>query len=364
MQLVFAPMWGRLSDRIGRRPVLIGGLIGTSASYVVFAYANSMPMLFAARAAAGFFGANVSTAQAYIADVTSARDRAKGMGVLGAAFGLGFTFGPLLGGELVGVSHMAPGFAAAALSLAAAAVGYLRLPEPQQHRRSALSLFGFDTFGDAMRNDRIGIVLVLYFLSIAAFSGFESMFIRFGLARFPQTFGVPEQLQDASMEQVLAAAPIAGRYMFLIGIIAAFVQGGLIRRLIPRYGETRLIVIGPFLLGLAFVLIGSAPVWSVVVLGCALMPFGFGVATPSMSGLLSRAVPAERQGAFLGLNQSLGSLARVVGPVLAAAMFTHFGPSSPFFSSAGLLAIATVLALIYRSRHHDHFEAQLAAGAE
>jgi MFS family permease len=343
--------------------VLIGGLIGTSCSYVLFAFANSMAALFAARALAGFFGANVSTAQAYIADVTTPRDRAKGMGVLGAAFGLGFTFGPLVGGELVGLSPMAPGFAAAALSLLAAAVGYVRLHEPPQHGRSPLGLFSLDTLRDSLRHDRIGILLVLYFLSIAAFSGFESMFIRFGLARFPETFGVPQQLRDATMEQVLAAAPIAGRYMFLIGLIAAFVQGGLIRRLIPRFGETKLIAAGPFILGAAFLLIGLAPRWSVVVLGCALMPFGFGVSTPSLSGLLSRAVAPQRQGAFLGLNQSLGSLARVVGPVLAATMFTHFGPPSPFFSSAALLGLATILALIYRARHHDHFEAQLSQAA-
>jgi len=360
MQLIFAPFWGRVSDRVGRRPVLIGGLIGTSASYVLFGLATSLPMLFVARGLAGFFGANVSTAQAYIADVTTPRDRAKGMGVLGAAFGLGFTFGPLLGGELVHLGHAIPGFAAAGLSLIAATVGFLRLPEPDRHAQAAIGLFRFDTLRGALNDNRIGIVLLLYFLSILAFSGFESMFIMFGLARFPATFGVTGNIEHASMEQIMRAGPIAGRYMFIIGLIAAFVQGGLIRRLIPRFGETTLIVVGPFLLGTAFVIIGTAPSWAIVVAGCALMPFGFGVTTPSLSGLLSRAAPAAQQGAYLGINQSLGSLARVLGPILGGLMFTHYGPGSPFLSSASVLAVAVLLAAYYRTRHRGHFDAQLA----
>jgi DHA1 family tetracycline resistance protein-like MFS transporter len=358
MQFVFAPFWGRVSDRFGRRPVLVGGLLGTSISYVLFGLAGSMPMLFAARMLAGFFGANVATAQAYIADVSEARDRAKGMGMIGAAFGLGFTFGPLVGGELVSLSMAAPGYVAAFLSLAAAVFGFLRLPEPARHRGQASRLFGFETVNMAVRDGRIGLVLLLYFLAIFSFSGFESMFIRFGLARFPTVFGVGGSIEAAGMDQVLAAAPIAGRYMFFIGLMAAGIQGGLIRRLVPRFGETKLIVAGPVFLGLSFAVIGLASRWSVVILGCALMPFGFGINSPALTGLLSRAVPDERQGAFLGMNQSLGSLARVAGPLVAGAIFERVGPQGPFLDSALVLLVAALLAGAYRRRYGPSFEQQ------
>src|SRR5262245_6872744 len=166
MQFLFAPMWGRLSDRIGRRPVLIGGLVGTAASYLLFGLANSMPLLFVSRLLAGFFGANVSTAQAYIADVTTPENRAKGMGMIGAAFGLGFTLGPWIGGELAAISPGAPGFLAAGLSLCAAIFGYLKLPEPARERSGGTRVFRLDQARHAARDARIGIVLLLSFFFV------------------------------------------------------------------------------------------------------------------------------------------------------------------------------------------------------
>lgn len=360
MQFLFAPFWGRVSDRIGRRPVLLGGLFGTALSYVLFAYADTLPLLFASRLLAGFFGANVSTAQAYIADVTTPADRAKGMGLIGAAFGLGFTFGPLLGGELVGYSSRAPGFAAAGLSLAAAVFGLVNLGETGT-RHGTARIFGIDAVRTATRDGRIGIALVLAFLAIAAFSAFESMFIRFGLARFPAVFDMPGGLVEPTIEQILAAAPIAGRYMFFIGLVAAVIQGGLIRRLVPRFGETRLIVAGPAILGAALLVVGLAPTWTLVLVGCALMPLGFGINNPSINGLISRASPADRQGAFMGLNQSLASLARVCGPVFAGWTFARGGPGAPFLASAAMLGVATLLAMLYRRRYGAEFASRESA---
>src|SRR5689334_16445878 len=180
MQFLCAPMWGRLSDRIGRRPVLIGGLVGTAASYALFAFASSLPLLFASRLLAGFFGANISTAQAYIADVTPPEHRAKSMGLIGAAFGLGFTLGPLFGGELTSLSPMAPGFFACGLSLCAALFGALRLPEPARHGGSRV--FHVKQLERALGEPRISTLMLLTFLSVVAFGSFEAMFTRFGLA--------------------------------------------------------------------------------------------------------------------------------------------------------------------------------------
>ena len=351
MQFLFAPLWGRLSDRIGRKPVILCGLVGTSLSYVAFGLAESMTALFVARLAAGFFGANVSTAQAYIADVTEEKDRAKGMGMIGAAFGLGFTLGPLVGGELAQVSMGMPGFFAAGLSAVAAIYGFVRLVEPERHRGDSSRRFGLQAIRRAFADGRTSTLLLLYFLAIFAFAGFESMFIRFGLARFPAIFGVPEAIGDATMEQILAAAPIAGRTMFFIGLMSALIQGGLIRRLVPRFGEVNLIVVGPLLLGLSFFILGLAPTWTVVILGCVLLPIGFGLNNPSLQGLLSRSVSSDAQGSVLGINQSLASLARVLGPAVAGAAFVGLGPSSPLLLSGAILMVATLVAVLYRRRY-------------
>jgi MFS transporter, DHA1 family, tetracycline resistance protein len=358
MQFLFAPLWGRLSDRIGRRPVLIGGLVGTGLSYLVFANADSLVWLFTARLLAGFFGANISTAAAYIADVTTPANRARGMGLIGAAFGLGFTFGPALGGELTQVSIRLPGYLAAGLSFSAALFGYLKLPEPPRHDRTASRIFHFEELREAVRDGRIGGVLLLGFLAIFAFAAFEAMFVYFGLSEFPTKFGMTEALVERTREQSFAAAKYAGRYLFVVGLISAVIQGGLIRRLVPRFGETRLIVAGPLLLALALVIVAMATSWWMVILGCVVMPLGFGVNNPSLSSLVSRASPSDKQGAFMGINQSLASLARMTGPAAAGALFDRVGPRSPFFAAAAVLLLATAYAYGYHRRWGPSFAAE------
>jgi len=363
MQFFFAPMWGRVSDRVGRRPVLVGGLLGTAGSYLLFGFADSMLLLFVSRLLAGFFGANVSTAQAYIADVTTPENRAKGMGMIGAAFGLGFTLGPWIGGELAAVSPGAPGFLAAGLSLCAATFGYLKLAEPPRERRSAARIFRLDQARNAARDGRIGIVLLLGFLFIFSFSAFESMFTVFGLHEFPEVFGVPAAIEKASYADVLAAAPIVGRYMGFIGIVSAIIQGGLIRRLVPRFGETTLAVAGPAFLALSFLGLALAPSWSFVLLACFWMPIGFGLGNPAFQSLVSRASPREEQGAYLGLNQSTLSLARLAGPLAAGFAFDQVGARGPFFLGSGVLVGATLLAASYRSRYGASFPRQATSEA-
>jgi MFS family permease len=355
MQFLFAPMWGRLSDRIGRRPVLIGGLLGTAGSYLLFGFAGSMPIIFLSRLLAGFFGANISTAQAYVADVTTQENRAKGMGMIGAAFGLGFTLGPWLGGELAGWSKSAPGFLAAALSFSAALFGYWNLPEPPREKRAGSRIFHLEQVRHAFADGRIGIVLLLSFVFIASWSSFESMFLLFGLHEFPSAFHLPAAVVKPTMDEIVKAAPIAGRYMGLIGILAAIVQGGLIRRLVPRLGETTLAVLGPMFLAIAFVVMGLAPTWGIVIVACAITPFGFGLCNPALNGLVSRASPADQQGAYLGLNQSILSLARMAGPVFAGFLFEHVSARSPFLVGSGILVGCMLLALAYRSRYGATF---------
>jgi multidrug resistance protein len=355
MQFVFAPFWGRLSDRIGRKPVLVGGLIGSSLAYVLFALSGSLGMLFAARLLAGFFGANVSTAQAFIADVTTPENRAKGMGLIGAAFGLGFCLGPLFGGELTHISAAAPGWFAAGLSLAAAIFGLVTLREPERARGAVTRVFGLGQVRGAFAEPRLGTLFLLSFLFVVAFASFESMFTVFGLARFPEVFGLEHAVEVASTEEILRAAPITGRYLAGIGIISAIIQGGLIRRLVPRFGETKLAIAGPACLGIGLLALALAPNWPCVVAACLVLPLGFGLNNPALFSLISRAAPADEQGSYLGLNQSVMSLARMVGPVTAGYVFAHFGPSSPFCVGAGLLAVSTFLALRYDRRFGASF---------
>ena len=362
MQFLFAPMWGRLSDRIGRKPVLVGGLVGTSASYLLFAFAGSMPLLFVSRILAGFFGANVSTAHAYIADVTTQENRAKGMGLVGAAFGLGFTLGPWLGGELAKVSTSAPGYLACGLSLSAALFGFLRLPEPPREKRTSSRVFHLEQIRRALTDGRIGFVLLMSFVFIASWSAFESMFLLFGLREFPAVFGLPESVGQATMEQIVGAAPIAGRYMGFIGILSAIIQGGLIRRLVPRFGETTLAVLGPSFLAIAFALLALATSWPVVLVACAITPLGFGLNNPALNGLVSRASPSDQQGAYLGLNQSVLSLARMAGPMLAGLLFHRFSARSPFFAGSGVLVGCALVAIAYKSRYGRTFPRRAAAG--
>jgi DHA1 family tetracycline resistance protein-like MFS transporter len=359
MQFVFAPFWGRLSDRIGRKPVLVGGLVGTAAAYALFATADSLAMLFVARLLAGFFGANVSTAQAYIADVTAPEDRAKGMGLIGAAFGLGFCLGPLLGGELTVVAPSAPGWFASGLSLLAALFGALVLREPARAAGRgpgrAARAFGTGEVRAAASEPRLSTLYVLSFAFVAAFACFESMFTVYGLARFPEVFGLERAVDDASVEEILRAAPVTGRYLAGIGIVSALIQGGLIRRLVPRYGETKLIVAGPAILGLGLAGIAFAPTWWFVVAACLVLPVGFGLNNPALSGLISRAAPPAEQGAYLGLQQSVASAARMVGPAAAGLAFQWSGPSSPFLLGAALLVLSTLLAWRYHRRYAATF---------
>jgi DHA1 family tetracycline resistance protein-like MFS transporter len=253
-----------------------------------------------------------------------------------------------------------PGFIAAALSLCAATFGYLRLPEPRTHSRDATRLFHLSEIKAAARDGRIGTLLVLNFLVIFAWASFEAMFTRFGMALFPSIFHLKEGAvaavpEGAISEDVIVAGKYAGYYMFFIGIMSAFIQGGLIRRLVPRFGEVKLLVAGPLFLGIALLVIGIAPSWTIVIIGCVLLPFGFGLSNPSIAGLMSRAAPENKQGSFLGMSQSASSLARATGPFVAGWIFAAFNPRAPFYAGAALLVVATAIAAGYRNKYGSTF---------
>lgn len=310
VQLFMAPMWGRISDRFGRRPVLILGLLGSALAYIIFARADSLTLLFVSRIVGGIGGSTIPVAQAYIADVTPPARRAGNMGLIGAAFGLGFVIGPFLGGTLAGVSPgspAAPGYVAAALCFANALAATLWLPEsnrPGKRANRATSRFNLGAALAEVRGSReIRIILAAYLCITMAFSTLQPT------------------LSLLASERFALGAREAGYLFALLGLVSAIYQGAVVRRLVPRTGERGLLRHSalPFAAGL--LLIGlSADLW-LLLAGLVLLGIGYGGAVPTVLGLLSRAASPERQGGVLGAGQSVGSLARVIGPVTAGALF-------------------------------------------
>jgi MFS family permease len=310
-QFVFAPMWGHLSDRIGRRPVLAFTLGGNVVAYGLFALAGDLPMLFLSRSLSGFFGANISTAQAYVADVTTKADRAKGMGMIGMAFGLGFVLGPVFGGELgARFGTWAPGAGAALLSLVACAVAVLGLPESLTPalRASARTRSGHPILGlaVALRRPEIAGLLVLFF------------FLVFGFANLEMT--LPLFLEDRHDFDLAES----GRVFAYIGVCIAFTQGFLVGKLSKRFGERRLLLVGPLAIVLGFQLYWLAPSLGWFLVAVPIVAMGMGLSNPSVASLLSKRTPPDIQGRTLGLSQSLGALARATSPALAGFLYGAF----------------------------------------
>ncbi len=330
MQFLFAPLLGRLSDRVGRRPVLLFSLFGSFLSYLLFAFAGSFAGLLASRVLAGIMGANIGTAQAVIADVTPQGDRARGMGLVGMAFGLGFVFGPAIGGFAVKVSPALPGLVAAGLSLAAFTWAYFGLPETRPESAAARpprAWFPFRATLQAFRRPVLGPLLLVTLLNTTAFSNFEATFAQFARSRFGHD-------------------PSTVSWLFvLIGVTAAVVQGGLIRRLVPLLGEARLIGIGSTLLALSFAGLVLVPGHGALVALVVTTAAGSGLVNPALAGLLSRSTEAAEQGEILGAAQSLSSLGRILGPFWGEHAWFAWEAAGPYGTGA-LLEVAVVIVVL------------------
>jgi DHA1 family tetracycline resistance protein-like MFS transporter len=333
MQLFAAPFWGRISDRIGRRPVLMVSLAANILAYLWLGFASALWMLYAARALAGLCAGNIAAAQAYIADVTKPEDRARGMGMIGAAFGFGFIIGPALGGLLAGgnpdTANLArPAWVAAALS-AAALIGVLFLLKESlaAERRAAGARRGrVEAVRRALNRPVLARLVLIFFFLILAFAGMESTFAIWALGQFgwgPRPVG----------------------YVFaFVGILSAVLQGGLIGRLATRFGEERLVLAGLALLGFGLLLMPFARGLDWLLPALAALAIGMGLTQPSLTALVSRRAGGEEQGEVLGVTQSASSLSRVLGPIAAGWFFASFGRASPFWWEAALVAAALCLA--------------------
>jgi MFS family permease len=363
MQFFFAPMWGRVSDRIGRRPVLLVGLVGSVAFYSLFGYAAGFPpeqaagtalaLLFIARLGAGLSGATISTAQAVIADSTTPEKRKHGMAIIGAAFGIAFTFGPLLGAlalKLAPSTRVATsytGYVASGLSFIALLMAIALLPEtrtsgaPSTARRTWIDMSAWKF---AFSSTAIAPVILIFFLATLGFGGFETtlaMLLR----------DVVHLDKDRS-------------YLIFayVGFVLVLVQGFLYRRLAGKLSEPTFITIGIVCMALGM-LAGGGLIWfayvqtdmsfaeqlAILLIGLAIAVVGFAFVTPSAQALVSRRTSPERQGEILGVNQSAAAMARILGPILFLALYKlHSSHALPYLVGASLLLL--MLPLIPRIR--------------
>jgi len=340
MQFIFAPIWGRVSDRVGRRPIILLGLLGSCLSYLAFGMAATLTSLFAARIFAGIAGANIPTAQAVVADLTTPENRAKGMGIIGAAFGLGFIFGPAIGGFLSRYGYSVPAFFASGLSLANFAAAWFLLPETLKPEHRAIERAGrIDALRAALTRPHLPLLLVIGFLVVAAFSGFESTFALFA----ERTHGFH--------------ASTIGYFFAFVGIILVIVQGFLVGRVVKKIGEHHIVPASLAIVAIGLLMIPATRSVGALLVANGVMAVGMGFNNPSLMSLISRYSAAEDQGGVMGLTQSLNSLARIIGPMWGGFAFDRLGIGMPYVSGAAVMAIAAALSI------HALWRSQMSAGA-
>lgn len=332
-QFLFAIPLGAWSDRIGRKPVLLLSIAGSILSSVILAFADALWVIFAARAVAGIMAANLAVAHAYVADVTTPENRAKGMGLMGATFGVGFIFGPALGGFLAGTDAANPNYqltflVAAGLAALSALGGLLFLPESPRQRDNGLRLglrVRIRAFSDAVRVPSVAGPIVVALVVSLAMTVLESTYPLW--TNRAHGWGPREN----------------GWFFAYIGVVLVIVQGGLVGRLIGRFGEIRVLAVAIVVLGVGMALTpASLQLWVLFISGGAIA-IGYGLAQPSLNTLASKSAPAEIQGSIMGALQSSQSLARMIGPALAGILFQDYGRDTPYFVGAVLLALSLFL---------------------
>lgn len=331
MQLLFAPVWGRLSDRYGRRPIILVSLAGSAVSALMIGLAGTLLILFVARVLQGIAGASYAAAQAYVADVTTKEERARGMGMIGAAFGLGFILGPAFGAIFSAVDQRLPFFVAAGLAALNWVIAYRRLPESRRPGAGEAPAPRLATLRRALGSRELAPLVWLSFIATFAFVGMESTFALFGERRF-----------DYGAVQM-------GLLFTYIGVLAAFGQGVLVGRMVSRWGESRVLVAG--LIGTAAGLAVTSvahELW-VLLVGLMFLSVASGLVFATTTALISLAAHEREQGVVLGLNASVGSAARIVGPVVATLLFQHAGVAVPLVVGAVLFALCAAAAIRVRT---------------
>ena len=339
-QFLTAPLWGRLSDRVGRKPVLLLCFAGTAASYVWFAYAGSLAEMYLSRALAGAMAAWLVAGQAWVADSTEPSLRARGMGLLGAAFGIGFVIGPTIGAIAVGADDpdfRTPILFSAAASALAFAIAAFAIREPGTHAARGGDLAG--TAHHMLSVPLLAVLLGIYFAGFFVFVGMESMLALWA---------------DAA----LGLGPRdVGLLLAFAGVCMVIVQGRLLGPLAARFGEARLIVAGIAILAAGFVAVPMAGSWAMLLTPMALLAVGQGISNPSIQSLVSRVAPPDWKGGLLGAAQGAASIGRIAGPLWAGLLYQEAGRDWPFLGGAILLVPVFAVALHASRMTRRHFAA-------
>lgn len=347
MQFLFSPFWGGISDRVGRRPVLLISLLGSTLSYFGFAFANSTEVLILTRALAGIFAANISTAQAYLADVTPPQERSKAMGMIGAAFGIGFTLGPPLGGiASAKLGLAAPGIIAGTICGLNTLAAWIRLGEslPREKRQVLTSAWRgplpLASLRSAFRHPFLGKLLLVFFLVTFAFSNMEQTL----------SLAIQSKFDFATQEAGLKS----GMVLMWAGLVGAIVQGGLMRRWGPKYGDFPLMRLGLVLAALMMAALPWAPTYGSYFVVILPLSLGVGLYSPSIYSAISKNAESHEQGLAMGLTQGIGSLARALGPFMGLWLFSR-NHAFPFWLGSALygvcfLAVTWWLGVVLKQR--------------
>lgn len=325
-QFVTAPIMGRLSDKIGRRQILIISTVLSILSYCAYGFATTLPFMFLSRILGGIGSANVGVAYAYVADVTKPMDRAKGMGMIGAAFGLGFVLGPPLGVLMLELGNNDPmwlGGAGVALGLVNLLYLVKFLPEPETHGSAGENSFSLQAFKQALKVPELSILLLMFFAYGFGFSNLESTYMLLATKQFHWT------------------QMTAGLVLTLVGVVMAFMQGYFIRILMPKFGERKLVRAGYLIVAPVIALVPFALPLAVHLVGVVLLGVGNGMAQPSLGSMISQNTPKTMQGSMFGVTHALGAFARIVGPLVGNTLFNqaYYYP----YLFAGLVMLIPVL---------------------
>ncbi len=336
-QLVAGPILGRLSDRLGRRPILVVSQAGTAISFLILAFAPNYAWMILGRMLDGASGGNILVAQAYVADVTKPENRSRGLGMIGAAFGIGFVLGPLLGGLLLNLpvsddwKLRIPFLVAAGFSTIAWLLVVFRLPESlpaDASARQQARVISWTGVLDTLTDRKIGGLVLVGALAVTAFAALEGTFSLFLKGRM-------------GWSNANAAYAFA-----LLGLVSAIVQGGLIRRLVPRFGEAQLALFGLVVVIVGYLVMASVGSVSTLILAIILCGVGQGFASPTIQGLLSRVTPDSEQGSVFGTLVSAQTLARLINYPMSAYLLQTYGPSAPYWEAAGISVLALGLGVI------------------
>ncbi|MBW7959934.1 MFS transporter [Patescibacteria group bacterium] len=326
-QLISSPILGRLSDRFGRKKLLIISQIGSALGYLLLGLAGSLPLLFLSRIIDGITGGNISIAQAYIADVTTKENRAQGMGLIGAAFGLGFIFGPAIGGALSKISYSAPAYFATAISLLTVIATVFLLKETVNEKKAMTSKrtkISFSELKKILSTYPIGLLIFTFFFLNTAFSIMQGNFALWT----QKTFNF-----DPGQN---------GWFFTYIGILAVTIQMQVLPRVVKKYHETKILTASLIFMFLGLILIPLSRHPDFLYVALFFLPLGNGLANPTVQAMASENVPKEEYGGTLGILQSAGSFGRILGPIIGGEIFQTFGKDQAFYFSGSIILIALI----------------------